>query len=145
MAIYFYIDSKKCKPKCKECGDDGCGCDCDCGSCPTGSSCSKDGLCVAKKDNNCSCKNKTCGFDGCGKSCGTCNEGEICFNGKCYTPDCTNKECGNGCVVVNVEHVMNEKYVIMENVVNQIAMVKIVVMGVVIYVEHVQKPTTMYQ
>ena len=25
MAIYFYIDSKKCKPKCKECGDDGCG------------------------------------------------------------------------------------------------------------------------
>ena len=68
--IYFYIDSKKCKPKCKECGDDGCGGDC--GSCPTGSSCDKkSGLCVAKKNNNCSCKDKTCGFDGCDKSCGT--------------------------------------------------------------------------
>src|SRR6056300_976553 len=93
--IYFYIDSKKCKPKCKECGDDGCGGDC--GSCPTGSSCDKkSGLCVAKKNNNCSCKNKTCGFDGCGKSCGTCKEEEKCSNnGQCYTPNCKGKKCGD--------------------------------------------------
>jgi len=106
--IYFYINSKKCKPKCKECGDDGCGGDC--GSCPSGSSCNKDGLCVTKKDNNCSCEDKTCGFDGCGNSCGTCKEEEKCSKkGQCYTPNCQGKKCGDDdgyggkCVVPDCE------------------------------------------
>ena len=106
--IYFTINSNKCKPKCKECGDDGCGGDC--GSCPIGSSCDKkSGLCVSKKNNKCSCKDKNCGFDGCGNSCGKpCSEGKKCSKkGRCYTPNCKDKKCGDDdgygskCVVPN--------------------------------------------
>jgi uncharacterized protein YkwD len=52
------------------------------------------------------CSGKDCGGDGCGGSCGTCPDGEDCFDaadssicqaGQC-TPDCAGKECGpNGC------------------------------------------------
>ena len=35
------------------------------------------------------CTNKTCGDDGCGGSCGTCAQGQDCYNGNCV-PHCDN-------------------------------------------------------
>jgi hypothetical protein len=49
-----------------------------------------------------SCGAKVCGSDGCGGSCGDCEAGQQCKNGKCEDvgcePDCGGKECGaDGC------------------------------------------------
>jgi len=32
------------------------------------------------------CSGKTCGSDGCGGSCGTCDVGDLCYQGSCNTP-----------------------------------------------------------
>lgn len=46
----------------------------------------------------CPVSGPACGDDGCAGSCGTCLEGQVCFNKKCCTPWCGGKECGNdGC------------------------------------------------
>jgi len=89
-----------------ECGgqmDDGCGGFLDCrNSCQALGQVCKSGKCIDKSQ-ACtpSCTSKECGDDGCGGSCGTCESGQSCTNGKCQaecTPDCGNKVCGdNGC------------------------------------------------
>src|SRR5210317_2001358 len=97
--IYFYIDSKKFKNKCKECGFDGCGNSC--GTCKEGEKCSNNGQCYTPN-----CKGKKCGDDdghggkcvvpncegkncdeddGCGGVCG-CTGGKRCNKGKCCLP-----------------------------------------------------------
>jgi len=45
------------------------------------------------------CEGKECGTDGCDGTCGQCDPGIPCMNGKCDCPiDCDGKECGpNGC------------------------------------------------
>ena len=55
-------------------------------------------LIVGEPIDTCSCTGKNCGDDGCGGSCGICEEGSICNNGVCCTPNCSGKSCGdNGC------------------------------------------------
>jgi len=102
-----------CKPECanKECGDDGCGGSC--GDCDSDQVC-QDGTCCTPE-----CFNRECGLDPvCGVSCGECganencgqggvceclfvecgdvccDEGQLCYENACCTPDCAGRECG---------------------------------------------------
>jgi hypothetical protein len=80
---------------CGDCGADGActtvpgvGATCGPAGSPAGAGCAG-GPCVGK------CKGLNCGDDGCGGVCGTCAEGEVCKEGKCWcVPDCKDKECG---------------------------------------------------
>ena len=74
-----------CQPDCseKECGKDGCGGSC--GECAMDEICSPEGVCECLE-----------GLTPCDGIC--CAPDEICYEGTCCQPVCTEKECGpNGC------------------------------------------------
>ncbi|MCX7943190.1 MAG: hypothetical protein N2746_01605 [Deltaproteobacteria bacterium] len=74
---------KNCTPNCfgKQCGPDGCGGTC--GSCGDLQRCNANGVCECK-------------YLSCGGAC--CNQGQVCHNNTCCTPNCFGKQCGpDGC------------------------------------------------
>ncbi len=70
-----------CTPRCRECGDDGCGGSC--GSCTEDHEACVDGVCQCAPD----CEDRQCGPNGCGRSCGMCPGDQFCgADGRCQ-PD----------------------------------------------------------
>lgn len=87
-----------CKPTCDGTScDDGCGGVC---QCPAGMVCDAQRRCVQEGDctQTCASENLECG-EVCGESCGACDEGHECREGRCVcVPDCDGTHCGDdGC------------------------------------------------